>query len=206
MSASRPRRVTIPDHAVEPALRLFVALELSEEWRRSLESLIARMRQAAPDSYRWVKPQLLHLTLLFLGWQRPHKLPAISEAVEKVAAERPRFRLELGEPGSFGGRRPRVLWVATVDRASALSPLRARLETEMAARGIVYDPKPLVPHITLARAAGTPGSPAFALAGIAKPDAGPLSVDHIALLRSELRRDAPRYTAILRAPMAGARP
>ena len=198
--------MTIPDDAVEPALRLFVAVELSDEWRRSLESLMARMRQAAPDSYRWVKPQLLHLTLLFLGWHRPHKLDAIREAVQKAAAEHAPFRLQLGEPGSFGGRRPRVLWVATVDRAGALGPLRARLETEMAARGIVYAPKPLVPHITLARDARTRGSPAFAVAGIAKPDAGPLSVDYISLLRSELRRDAPRYTPILRAPMAGAGP
>ena len=185
-------------------LRLFVAIELSDAWRHSLNNIAAGLRASSGDAYRWVRPDLLHLTLVFLGWQPAGALTKIEEAIDAAAGGRPAFSLVQGQVGGFGGRRVRVIWVAANDPAGALQPLRAALERELDAREIGYDRKPLVGHITLARAretaASRPATPFGPQAG-GRRRAPPLTVRDIVLMRSELGRGGPRYTVLARASL-----
>ena len=55
-------------------LRLFVAVELPDAWRAYLAARMAELERLAPGYARWVAPELLHLTVLFLGEQPPARL------------------------------------------------------------------------------------------------------------------------------------
>jgi len=186
------------------ALRLFVAIELSDAWRTHLAALRLDSRSPGPDRYRWVSPELLHITLLFLGAQPSPLLPAIHAAVEAAAAMTAPFTLRLGGLGGFGGRRARVLWVAVED-GSGLGRIRARLGEQLDRLGLAYDRKPLRPHVTLARARGPGcGIPApVACPGDALSRPEPQAVEHIALVRSDLGHKEPRYTVLARALLVG---
>jgi RNA 2',3'-cyclic 3'-phosphodiesterase len=187
-------------------LRLFVAVELSDSWRDWLGTLAAAARRDGVDGYRWTRPELLHVTVVFLGDQPAGRLPEIVGAVERAAAASRRFSLDLGQVGGFGGRRPRTLWVGVGDPRGGLAAVRTRLERELDAGAIPFDRKPLVPHVTLARARPAAPSGASSLARI-RPFGGmapALDVAEVSLVRSELRPDGPRYTVVGRGVLASA--
>ena len=185
-------------------LRLFVAIELSDSWRTHLAALRSESWSAGSERYRWVSPELLHVTLLFLGAQPSPLLPEIRAAMEAAAAMAAPFTLRLGGVGSFGGRRGHVLWVAIED-GSGLRRIRTRLDEQLDRLGLAYDRKPLRPHVTLARARGSgrgiPAPLAYPDDALSRP--GPQAVEHIALVRSHLGHTGPRYTVLARAPLAG---
>src|SRR5436309_4511044 len=105
MPVSQPKR-----------LRLFVAVELPDEWRTALSREARALESAVPGFGRWVDPALMHVTLVFLGSQDLSLQPAIERAIALAAGESAPFRLRLKEPGSFGGRRSlRVVWVGVED-------------------------------------------------------------------------------------------
>lgn len=186
------------------ALRLFVAIELSESWRSQLAALSSDARSLGLNDYRWVSPELLHITLLFLGTQPSSLLPDIRAALEAAASMTPPFTLRLGGLGGPAGRLTRGLWVVVEDEAR-LGTLRARLERRLERSGIAFDQKALRPHVTLARARRsgreTP-APTPCLNGALR-HAEPQAVEQIALVRSDLGHDGPRYTVLARASLAG---
>jgi RNA 2',3'-cyclic 3'-phosphodiesterase len=132
-------------------MRAFVAIELAESVRTRLADLQRRMRESGHrDGFQWVRPENLHLTLLFLGQIDQAEEMVVREAMDVSVAESRGLRLSCRSLGCFpNALHPRVLW-AGVDDDGALSHLQAALVrschpiagTEM--RG--YNP-----HITLAR-------------------------------------------------------
>ncbi len=183
----------------EGRLRLFVAITLPAAWQGYLASRAQDLERLAPRYARWVAPDLLHLTLVFLGEQPAERLAAIEAAVAAAAAGRRPFRLALGQLGSFGNP-PRVLWVAARADGTALADLYTALVSRLAASAIPFDQKPLVAHLTLGRARrDAPTSAGRALAArlpaLTLPPAPPsFTVESITLMRSELSSRGPRYT------------
>jgi 2'-5' RNA ligase len=173
-------------------LRLFVALELPLEWKEALAEVQREQERAAPGYFRWVQPELVHLTLVFLGWQPAQRLDEVAAAVNRAAAEIPTFRLTLGHVGTFGPpRAPRVLWVEALQPDGRLQQLRAALERELRAAAISFDDKPLVPHVTLARKRD--GSSGPIRLGESVVASAPHTVRQIVLMESKLSPRGPSY-------------
>jgi len=133
-------------------LRLFTALELPESWHRALGRLRDELERVAPGDLKLVRTELIHLTLVFLGYQPRDALESIDTALTAAAASIPSFPMTLGEVGFFGSPGAiRVIWVGLKDLPAPLQALHQMLTSQLANRGIPFDKKPLVPHITLAR-------------------------------------------------------
>src|SRR3972149_198825 len=117
-------------------LRLFVAIDLPEDVRESLGRLQTDLRRHDLSSLRWTRPEGVHLTLKFLGATPAPWVTATEAALARAVRGIPSFRLTLGAPGTFGGRRgPRVLWVDVEGELQPLQPLQAAVERELAAAG-----------------------------------------------------------------------
>lgn len=130
-----------------------MALLLPDEWRLYLAAIARRLEREAAGYARWVNPELLHLTLVFLGYQPPGLLAQLSAAVKQAALSSPTFELSLGRLGSFGPpARPRVVWVEVRDPSRGLERLHRALVQALTQRAIPFDARELVPHITLGRA------------------------------------------------------
>lgn len=191
-----------------PRLRLFVAIDLPPAWREYLAARARDIERLAPGYARWVAPELLHLTVVFLGEQPAERLAVIQEAVASAAAAVPAFTLALGGLGAFGTPAPRVLWVEARPSGNGLQRLHAALQRELEARAVPFDVKPLVPHLTLGRArrdASTAAGRALAerLPRLAlPPPPQPFRVAEVALMRSELSPRGPRYTSLAEYPLA----
>jgi 2'-5' RNA ligase len=179
------------------ALRLFVAIEVPEEARRSVREAFAPWREAFPQA-RWVPEENWHVTVKFLGrtWPRlrdwvPARVAGASRAVEP-------YRAALSGVGSFPSRRAgRVLW-AGIDDGDGTSRVAATLDDALAEE-FPPETRAYHPHLTVARSDPPLKLPeAYAATPLASD---PWVVDELVLFRSHLRRPAPVYEPIGRFPM-----
>ena len=200
---------TAPAHRGH-SLRLFISVELSVAWRDAAEQVARELETAHGRDYRWVRPELYHVTLVFLGEQPRERLDAIEAAMRAAASGVPPFELQMGGLSGFGVDVPRALILAIADPSVSLQSLRRRLDHELAARRIPYDRKALQPHLTLGRARVQRGRPREARRSggsgpptpqIHRPNVGPLSVTDVALVKSDLLPGGPRYEALTRVPL-----
>ena len=135
-------------------LRLFAAVELTDEARRAAAAHAARLRAALPQGVKvgWEREEKLHLTLKFFGGVEPERLPALSDALARAAASARPFSPSLEQTGVFPTpARPSVLWLGLVNHSGELARLYGRLEDECADAGFPREQRPFRPHVTLAR-------------------------------------------------------
>jgi 2'-5' RNA ligase len=130
-------------------VRLFVALDIPGEVRRSIADFALALRPHAPHA-RWARIEGAHVTLKFIGEMPAEQLDPIRHAIERVRAAQP-IQLDFRGVGFFrSDRRPRVLWVG-VHASTALAELTAEIERRLASLGIPPESRPFEPHLTLAR-------------------------------------------------------
>src|SRR5689334_5306440 len=129
-------------------MRLFVAVPLPTE----LTDRAAALLPAALPAVRPVRPELMHITLAFLGWTPDEQLDRVIEAASAAAREQPAFDLAFAGAGRFPEKgRPRVVWLGVGDGREPLAALAGRVAGELRARDLRFDDRPFAPHLTLAR-------------------------------------------------------
>ena len=131
------------------AWRLFVGIELDETWTTLLADTAERLRLTLGNGVRWVRPDLSHVTVVFLGNQPEERVPDIGEALDAAAASLEPFALRLGQLRRLGGHEQGALVAAVGDPSGRLQRLRAAVDGALREHGVRFDARPLVPHITL---------------------------------------------------------
>ena len=179
-------------------MRTFIALEPPGMLRLAVGELSAAL-EGRLAGMKWVKPNLVHLTLRFLGEIEPGRIGAVSEAVAEAAGKVAPFELGVTRIGHFGPeRRPRVLWLGLC-ASRELSALAQRLETCLDSAGFGRADRPFRAHLTLARAGRKPPGPApdwDALAGSAPPQWPRWSVNQVSVIKSTLTPSGPLYETL----------
>jgi 2'-5' RNA ligase len=198
-----------------PGMRVFVAIELPEALRLNLSRLQTLFGSPA-EAAKWVAPDLLHITLRFLGEISEEQLRLVEAAAQAAATATGPFELEAGLPGAFPNERnPRVLWVGLGGEPGleSLRKLHDVLEADLTERGVKGEDKRFSPHITVARVRERAGSEARralgqALVNVRSRPTGPphtFPVEQLTVMRSVLGPDGPRYTPLSRIPLSGSR-
>ena len=183
-------------------LRLFVALEIPEARKLSIEKAVGPLRAGLPQA-RWTAPESWHITLEFLGATPEGRLPAVMATAGSAAASSEMTASALTGLGAFPGpRRARVLWVGLDDGAGVLAGLASALADGFEREGFAREARPWRPHLTLARFK-VPAAVGAALeaAGPVEIDSGPFEVAEIVLFRSHLRARGAVYEALARFPL-----
>lgn len=125
--------------------RLFVAIDLPEERRRSLASL-----RDDELSVRWPRLDQYHLTLRFIGDVDVSVRHVIEERLAEIQAQA--FTAEAYRGiGAFPSRRkPRVL-IVRLQAPPPLLKLQQSVEAEVQAAGLEPDDRSFTPHVTIGR-------------------------------------------------------
>jgi 2'-5' RNA ligase len=132
-----------------PRTRLFVALELPSDVR---EGIVAWQRRELVDEALRVTPrENLHITLVFLGWQRERDIVAIAEILRGVEGEAPRVRFE-PQPVGKGKSRQRPGLFALDAPSEGAERVHAVLSDHLQHAGF-YEPEKrrFWSHVTVAR-------------------------------------------------------
>jgi 2'-5' RNA ligase len=131
-----------------PRARLFVALDLPDDVRAGI---VDWQRTALSDpALRVVRPEALHMTLVFLGYQAEKDAKAIARRAFDLDAPAPAVELEAEPVGVPRGKRPRLIALAANSEDTV--SLQRQVEERLVEDGY-YEPekRPFWPHLTVAR-------------------------------------------------------
>jgi 2'-5' RNA ligase len=173
--------------------RLFVALELPEDVRRSLDRSLVPWRDAL-QGVRWAPPENWHVTLLFLGATDPDRILGIEARLQDVARAVPAFRTALAGSGGFpSARRATIVWAGVDDAGGHIARLAGSvadaLETPL-------EHDPFSAHVTVGRARRPIRLPTGFVEE--RVEAAPFDLTELVLFRSHLGSGPPRYEALRR--------
>lgn len=177
-------------------MRLFIALNLPKKDRDSIYRAARPLREEDLP-VRWVESDHFHVTLKFLGEVRRERVPAIEQALAKVAAETKPFTTTIGGFGAFPTiRRPRVIWLG-VGANPELRCLKQDLEWALGDAGFEAETRAFHPHVTIGRSSDRNGAGAFRGLDDKMADMtfkGSLKVHTLDLMQSKTHRGGALYT------------
>jgi len=184
-------------------VRLFVAVALPPEVASAAFALLPEV-----PALRRVRPDLMHVTLAFLGTVDDARLDDVIAAAADAAAGQPGFRVSLASLGRFPpGGSPTVAWLGIGQGASEMTTLAATVYRTLAARSLPFDAKPFRPHVTLGRVRENADhaevravAAALARGRVPRLD---FNADAISVVESRLSSKGPRYTARAVIPLSG---
>lgn len=183
-------------------IRLFVALPVPLPVAETLAALVP----AELEGLKPVGPELMHITLAFIGWLEETRVARVTAAAEEGAARGRAFDVPLGAVGRFPTTgRPRVIWAGTGAEEPILS-LGGAVRDALSEAAIPFDLKALRPHVTLARVregvsiqdARAIGS---AVARARVPDGLGFRADTVHVMQSVLTPKGPRYSSRAQLPL-----
>jgi 2'-5' RNA ligase len=185
---------------VSEAIRSFVAVSISEGARRQIGELLARLRREQCPAVRWVKPELMHLTLAFLGEVSQDFLASAKARLIEVAQQHQAFTAQLNGLGAFPNpTRARVVWIGTEQGRSEVCALQSDVVRALGSVGYQPERRPFSPHLTIGRLR-MPDDVSKAVA--AQFESESFTVDHLILFRSVLGPAGPTYSVLAEFPLS----
>ena len=187
-------------------VRTFIAIELPETVRAHLAAEEEELAAAGGD-VRWVRPEAIHLTLVFLGNVAAERLAAVAEAVRGAAAGSGPIRLRVGGVGQFPPRgRPRVVWIGLEEPTGAMERLQKRIAEATEEFAEKKEDRAYAPHLTLGRMRSARGSEALAAAIAESAGAGgpEFEAAEVVVFQSDLSSQGPTYAALARVALGKA--
>ncbi len=170
-------------------VRCFVAVDLPEGMRDEIGRIQSSI---ATEELRLVRPELVHITLKFLGEVPAERVERIVEALRAIRAAP--FPSRVRGMGAFPGRSIRVVWLGL---EGDFAPLYGKIESALEPLGFEREERGFSPHVTLGRVS-RPNSRmnqilAPKIAALSASDLGSFTVDHFNLKKSTLTRGGPLY-------------
>ena len=179
-----------------PRARLFIALDLPQDVRSGVVDW--QQTALADPALRIVRPEALHITLVFLCYQAEKETKAIAKAAFATEAEAPAVELQAEPIGVPPGKRPRL--IALGANSEETVALQAGVQERLVAGGF-YEPekRPFWPHLTVGRV--KPEAPKSRKPALIRIEPHPLP-EHmfrffrptrLVLFKSHLRRTGAEY-------------
>ncbi len=175
--------------------RAFISADI--EPNDSLVSVLRELASTRAD-LKIVRPDLLHVTLKFLGDTEEELVEGILSRMKAASGSIRPFRIRLCGMGAFPSlSNIRVVWVGIED-GILLGEIADKLDSSLKELGFEKDRKGFVPHLTLARARSgrNVGAVQELLRKNAASDYGVYLVDRIRLKKSVLSPHGPTYSVV----------
>jgi len=186
------------------ALRCFIAIEIPETIRRSIDDNIAVLKNSGAE-VKWVACENIHLTLQFLGETEEALIPKIKEALNKILSPYLPFYIRISNVGCFpDGRRPRVIWVG-VEGSQPLINLCKDIADAMEGLGYKKEERNFTPHVTIGRVKSNRNIPELSrrLEEVRSIRFSDFEVRNITLMKSELKPSGAKYYSLAEIPFGG---
>ena len=183
-------------------VRTFIAVGLDPGVRDRAVALQEALAATGAE-VKWVEPENLHVTLLFLGEVDDRALVDVCRVVAEGSGRLAPFPMSVQGAGCFGNpRRPRTLWVGVGAGTQELVALHDALEPPLLELGCYRrEERQYTPHVTLGRVkADFPTDTlAQAVARQTSWKGGEVEVREVLVMSSELRTAGPVYAVLSRA-------
>jgi 2'-5' RNA ligase len=187
-------------------IRTFIGVDIGEDIRRRAAALQQQLARAGAD-VKWVSPDAMHITLVFLGEVDERDIVSVCRAVAKIACGEGPFGLRIAGLGAFPtARRPKVVWGGVAEGIEPLRRLHAALEAAMLDLKLyAKEERGYTPHLTLGRVRSDKDGQILApeLTKFSAWDGSTAAVSEMLVYSSEQGKDGPEYAVLARAPLEG---
>lgn len=176
--------------------RIFLAIDLPRELKDKI-ALFQKTLRYLPD-IKWVKPENLHLTLVFLGWLKQSERKRVGEIAQEEIGKIESFPLCLKGLGVFPEiRRAKILWIGA-DGGLRLKLVNRTLFRKLGEAGFKIDDREFTPHITIGRTKEKLNKENIlhTLNSYKEREFGRFMVEQVEIMESELKREGPVYKVI----------
>jgi 2'-5' RNA ligase len=188
-------------------MRAFFCLELEPQLQRELDQITQALRKTRLRA-SWVRPENLHVTLIFLGEIRGEMTAKLEAAGREALTESDppaAITWELDRLGAFPSlERPRVVWVGSSREPDAIPRLVSHLQARLRPLGFAAERGGFVTHVTLARVKET--GPAVRALTHALQSVQPFQyqaqTSGLTLMESQLSPQGSAYRPIFRLPFS----
>ena len=194
-------------------MRIFIGIDLDNDIREKIARFLDGVRGFAPD-VRWVNLESLHITLKFIGEQKPEQVEAIGARLREIRSTT--LAMRFAGYGFFPtAKAPRVFWIG-IEAGPQLGQLASSIDVAVAEFGTEREQRAFSPHLTLARGAGGSGSPKWRkgdrpnaefvvlqkrLETMPALDFGTMTAREFVLYQSQLSPKGSKYTKLQRYPL-----
>ena len=132
-------------------IRSFLAFELPQDIKTIVTRVSGEVRKSSLD-VRWVRPEFIHLTIVFMGGVQSEQIPSMGKSLDAVCANHGSFSISLKPMGCFpNSRNPRVIWLGIDADLDRMSRFRDDLQQALSPFGIKEEERAFRPHLTLGR-------------------------------------------------------
>jgi 2'-5' RNA ligase len=183
-------------------MRLFIALELSDDVKASVSAIAGALRERLGRrvSARWISPENLHITLWFIGEVTAERAATIMQAVN-VPFLTPSFELEIRGVGAFPPQgAPRVFWIGVGEGQESTIALYKEI-TARVRPGLESERRSYSPHLTLARVKASHARDVRNVLRDLAADAGHCRITAVTVFRSRLSSKGAAYEPLVRVPL-----
>ena len=178
-------------------MRCFIAIDIVEDAKIFINDYIRQNLVSSFEGVKWVKPQNLHITLVFLGDVSREAIKLIKHVMRKVCSNYHRFNIELSGLGYFpNSKKPKIIWLG-VKEQPIIYKIKKELDVELENIGFYMDKKSFVPHLTIGRVKSKISSDIIKTLDFTATS----SVKEINLMESRLYSHGPVYINVLRCPL-----
>ena len=180
-------------------IRSFLAVEISDGARRRIADLLERFHRSQGVQVRWVRPELMHLTLAFLGEVSQEFIESARARLVEVAQQNKSFIAQLRGLGAFPNpSRARVVWIGMEQGTDEVCALQADVVKALRSAGYQPEKRPFSPHLTIGRLR-VPADVGHAVA--AQFESESFTIDRVVLFRSVLGPSGPTYSRLAEFPL-----
>jgi 2'-5' RNA ligase len=183
-------------------IRSFVAIELPENIKSSLEELENKLKSACPHGIKWVNPRNIHLTLKFLGNIENAQIFPIGGAIQLSVHEIQPFELNISKLGVFPNiNKIEVIWIGLNGDLDKLLLVQKKLESCLVPLGFPAERRAFAAHLTLGRVSEFTNNQdrqliADCITKTIDYNKAGFKVDSISLMKSQLERTGAIYSRL----------
>lgn len=178
-------------------MRIFFAIEFEEDLKEQLYFFQQEIKRHC-SSGNFSHMENFHLTLRFIGDQKPEQLEKLTKAMHLAASEASRFVLKLNKPGLFSKGNKKIVWMG-LEKSKELQELYNRLEKALEKEGYPKEERGFNPHITLVREARL--EEGGLAVNMLQSDKLTIKVSAISLMESKRENGRLTYTAVDKAEL-----
>jgi 2'-5' RNA ligase len=178
--------------------RIFIAVNLPKEIKEKLAVFSQKWKDLPA---KWVEPENLHLTLIFLGYLKEEKIPKVCQIVKEIASKYQPFFINFKKIcyGPDQKKPPRMIWLLG-EKSEKLLNLQKDLENSLLKNSLSFlkENRDFLPHITLCRIKSFQWR-------YLEPEQRPeikeevflkIPVNSIEVMESHLKKTGPEYTVL----------
>jgi 2'-5' RNA ligase len=181
--------------------RAFISFDIGR-----MDGLVALIRdiEGTRAQVKAVDPDIIHVTLKFLGDIEESVVPGIVACMREATKGQGPFKVRLRRVGAFPNpSNARVVWVG-MEGAEPMSAIASRLEDCLASLGFAKEQRSFTAHVTVGRMKGSKGMASIKDLILANQENefGEVDFRSIRLKRSVLSQKGPSYSTVEEVPLA----